>query len=113
MSTSTIAPLSNRADWTGTINILEAGEQVDTSEAMDLVIELEDPDTKTAVLTGSLGSGVTAQDTTKGVYTFAFAAPLTANLKQKNYWFAGLIKTPTQTLQLFKVQIPAYDGIVG
>jgi len=113
MSTSTIAPLSNRADWTGTINIMENGEQVDTSEATDLVIELEDPDTKTAVLTASLGSGVTAQDATKGIYTFSFAASLTANIKQKNYWFAALIKTSSQTLQLFKVQIPGYDGIVG
>jgi len=113
MNTATIAPLSNRADWTGTINVLENGEQVDTSEATDLLIELEDPDTRAAVLAGSLGNGVTAQDATKGVYTFSFPASLTADLKQKNYWFAGLIKTPSQTLQLFKVQIPAYEGIVG
>ena len=113
MSDSTIAFLSNRADWTGTINILENGEQANTSEATDLVIELEDIETGEAVLTGSLGSGVTAQDATLGVYTFSFAASLTKNLKPKNYWFAGLIKTPTQTLQLFKVKIPAYDGIVG
>jgi len=113
MNTSTIAPLSNRADWTGTINILENGEHVDTSEAIDLIVELEDPDTNVAVLTGSLGFGVTAQDATHGVYTFSFAASQTLNLKQKTYWFAGLIKTSSQTLQLFKVQIPAYDGIVG
>lgn len=113
MNTPTIASLSNRADWTGTINVMENGEQVDTSEATDLIIELEDPDTKTAVLTASLGSGVTAQDATKGIYTFSFAASLTSNLKQKNYWFAGLIKTSSQTLQLFKVQIQGYDGIVG
>ena len=113
MSTSTIAPLSNRADWSGTIYIKENGEAVDTSEATDLVIELEDPDTKTAVLTAGIGSGVTAQDPTQGTYTFAFTAAQTAAIKQKNYWFAGLIKTSTQTLQLFKVQIQAYDGIVG
>jgi len=113
MSTSTIASLSNRADWTGTINILENGEQVDTSEATDLVIELEDPDTKTAVLTASLGFGVATQDATKGIYTFTFTVAQTANIKQKNYWFAALIKTATQTLQLFKVQIQGYDGIVG
>lgn len=113
MSASNIALLSNRADWSGTINVLENGEQVDTSEAIELVIELEDPDTKTAVLTASLGSGVTAQDAAKGIYTFSFAASETAILKQKTYWFAGLIKTSSQTLQLFKVRIPACEGIVG
>ena len=113
MSISTIAPLSNRADWTGTINILENGDPVDTSEATDLRIELEDPERHCAVLSASLGSGVTAQDVSSGVYTFSFPAAQTAVLKQKTYWFAGLIVTPTQTLQLFKVRIPAYDGIVG
>ena len=111
--TRSILPLSNRADWSGTINVMENGETVDTSEATDLIIELEDPDTRTAVLAGSIGSGVTVQDATKGIYTFSFPASQTAVLKQKTYWFAGLIKTSTQTLQLFKVEIPAYDGIVG
>ena len=59
------------------------------------------------------GSGGGAQDGTKGVYTLSFRGSRTADLKQENYWFAGLIKTPSQTLQLFKVQIPAYEGIVG
>lgn len=55
----TNAPISNRADWTGAIFVVDAdtGEAVDVTDVDKVQIELEDPDTKCAVLSGSL-SGV-------------------------------------------------------
>lgn len=113
MNASILAPVSNRADWSGTILVQEDGTAVDTSEATDLVVELEDPDTGRAMLTASLGRGVSADDVTQGMYSFRFPAEQTAQLAAKTYWFAGLIKTSTQTLQLFKVRVRVQDGIVG
>lgn len=113
MTASTLIPVSNRADWSGTILVQEDGIAVDTSEATDLFVELEDPDTKRAMLTASLGRGVSAEDVTRGMYSFRFPADQTAQLDAKTYWFAGLIKTSSQTLQLFKVRVRVEDGIVG
>ncbi|MEM8813417.1 MAG: hypothetical protein AAGF59_12425 [Pseudomonadota bacterium] len=113
MNASTISPLSNRADWSGAIYVKENGEAVDTSSAIDLIVELEDPETGQVVLTASIGSGVVVQDPSVGTYTFTFHAAQTAGLKAKSYWFAAIIKTASQSLQLFKLRVPAYDGIVG
>lgn len=114
MSLAMMKP-SIKADWSGTISVLEGstGEAVDCSDMVDLLIEVEDPDTRTAVLTASLGNGVTAVDAATGEFTFTFTAAQMASLKPKSYLFGGIIKDATQTLQLFAVRVSTYEGVVG
>ena len=115
MSFNTMQRPSNKADWAGSIHVRDCktGDRVNTSDATSLTIEIEDPDTGEAVLTGTLGSEVTVVDATVGEYAFRFTASQMSQIKQKTYWFAGIIGDGTNTLQLFRRRINAYDGIVG
>ena len=115
MSFKTIQRPSNKADWAGSIYVCDSGsgDRVNTSDATSLTIEIEDPDTGVAVLTGRLGAEVTVVDATSGEYAFRFTASQMSQIKEKTYWFAGIIADQTNTLQLFRTRINAYDGIVG
>lgn len=106
---------STKADWAGSIYVRELNTNavIDTSDATSLTIELEDMDTGQAVLTGSIGSGVTTVDATQGEYAFRFTAAQMKNVEAKPYWFAGIIADGTNTLQLFRIRVTPYDGIVG
>ena len=108
--------ISNRADWLGTIYVVDAdnGDPVDVSSVTEIQIELEDPDTKCAALTGSLTGGeVVLQDAAGGIYTYSFPASKTRALEQKRYIFAGRIIAGSDTRQIFFTPLHVYDGVVG
>ena len=112
----TIAPISNRADWTGSIFVVDAdtGEAVDVTDVDNIQIELEDPDTQHPALSGSLTGGeVILEDAVGGIYSFRFPATQTRALKQQRYTFAARIIAGDDTRQLFVTPIQAYDGVVG
>lgn len=116
MSFGALLPISNKADWSGAIRVLNAdtGEPLDTTGISDIKIELEDPRTGNPVLTGSITTGeVVPQDELTGMYTFYFPASRTNVLNQQAFNFAGLVFKDGFTPQLFAVRINGYDGIVG
>ena len=117
MSISSLFPISNRADWNLSISLTDAetGETFDSSEITDMQLELEDPDTGCAVLTGSIATGeVTVVDAATGKYSAAFSYTKTASLRQGSYWLAALaILSDGSRRQLGKKEIPVIDGIVG
>ncbi len=111
-----LAPVSNKEDWVGAIYVVDAntGEGVDTTNATEIEIEVEDPRNNSRVLVGSLSNGeITAQDAATGVYTFLFPASRTAILNQQRYLFGGIMKIDDRTVQIFRRQIHVADGIVG
>ena len=112
---------STKADWAGSINVRHhrTHAEVDCTvlSGLSLKVELEDMDTGQAVLTGSIGSGVTTVDASKGKFTFEFLAAQMSNVQAKPYWFAGVISGTNSgalvTRQLFRIRVTPIDGIVG
>lgn len=108
--------ISNRADWLGAIEIVDAdtGAQINAESVTDLQIELADPESGSPRLTGSLiGGEVVAQDAAAGIYSFRFPASQTRALKAQTYVFAGRVTAGEDTRQLFLETIKAYDGVVA
>ena len=117
MSISTIAPIFNTADWLGNISLTDAatGETFDSSDITDLQMELQDPETGCALMTGSITTGeVTVEDATTGLYSFAFSYTKTEPLDQGTYYLGVLAILDDGTRrQLGFKEIPVMNGIVG
>jgi hypothetical protein len=108
-----LSPVSNKADWSDSIELTDdtTGALIDISGATAITLEVQDPQTGGAVLTASLGSGITLIST--GVFQWSFTAAQMSNLPEKTYDVGVLITMNSQTTQLVIGQLPVLDGVVG
>lgn len=107
--------ISTKAIWEGSISVVENGSPVDTSGITALKVVLQDMRSGREVMTGSLGSEVTAFDAPNGKYNFKFSVGQTSCLTPKTtYWFGAIVTdSEGDVRQLFRTRVTAYDGIVG
>lgn len=109
-----LAPVSNKGDWSESIELTDAtsGALIDISTASEITIEVRDVQSRSAVLTGTLTGGVITRIST-GVFQWSFTAAQMNALCEKNYEVGVLITMSGQTTQLVIGTLPVLDGIVG
>lgn len=112
MNTGTLPPVSSRADYIETYQILDEDDEtdpVDVSTASDITIEIRNMDSHAVLYTASLANGrVTHIET--GVFQWNFPASDMQNLCEQSYEIAGRITMDGETAQLFLMTLPVVTG---
>ena len=112
MFIGTLSPVSNRADWIDTFQLLdeETNEPIDTSDATAIIIEVRAPSTRCVVLTGSLSSGEIERVET-GTFQWHFTADRMRLLCPQDYEIGCTIVKDGITVQLLIGTLPVMDGV--
>lgn len=114
MYTGTLDPVSNRATWIVNYEItdVETGDLIDLSGVDEITIEIRDPKTQSAILTGTkTGGDIVISDT--GVFTWTFSATDMRTLCAKTYEVGCTLTDNSETVQLMIGTLPVYDGVVS
>lgn len=112
MYLGTLAPASNRAGFSRTFEVIDddTGDLIDLSDC-EIAFEARDPVSRTTVLSASVGSGVTVEDT--GVFNVAFTAAQMRALCSKTYEVGCTISNAdSEPQQIIIGSLPILDGIV-
>lgn len=108
----TIPPASNRAGFSRMFEIEddETGDPVDLSDC-EIVFAIRDPKSRSVMLTGSVGNGVTVTDT--GVFQVVFTATQMRALCAQTYEIGCTVSNDdSEPQQLIIGTLPVLDGIV-
>jgi hypothetical protein len=117
MQIDTLPPVSNRETWLGDYTLIDqdTGETIDLDGADEITITVRDPQTLTAMLTGTLSGGEIAVvgDSTDGVFEWRFERSQMAALQAKTYEVGLVIEADDDEIQLLIGRLPVLDGIVS
>lgn len=110
MLTGTLTPVSNQADWIESFEITddETGEQIDLSDATEIVIEIK-PQRGNAILTASL-TGDTVEFVEDGIFQWTFTADQMGTLCSATYDVRCRITKDDVVTQLIIGTLPVLDG---
>lgn len=114
MFTGQLPPVSNKATWVGSFELRDADtdDLIDISNASQITVEVRDPQSRSAVLSGSLTGGeVTRPDT--GIFDWTFSATQMRALCAKTYEVGATLTQNGETVQLIIGTLPVIDGIVS
>lgn len=113
MQIITLPPVSNRATWTETYQPLDSS----TSEPLnldidDIILEVEDPDTRSAVLSLSLNSGVIvlADDDGDDYLQWSLTYSQMETLCSKTYKLRLILEEDGGRVQAIIGRLPVLDG---
>ena len=87
-SAVTLPPVSNAEDWDEQLEIIdEDGTPLDLAGVSALELVVWDPDTRTTMLTGAIGSGLTIENSDNGIIAIHVGAGTMSAFAAKNYAF--------------------------
>ena len=111
MLTGTLTPVSNKADWAESFEILddETGEQIDLSDATEIVIEIKSKSRDNVLLSASL-TGDTVEFVEDGVFQWSFTAAQMTTLCSGTYDVRCRITKDAIVTQLIIGTLPVLDG---
>lgn len=112
MSQTTLPPVSNRAGWTLTRELVDedTGDAIDISTA-SIVVEIRDPFCDTSKLSATTSNGkVTITGT--GTFDAVFTVDDMGTLDAYTYKVGGTLTMSGETQQLFIYDLPVLDGVV-
>lgn len=109
-----LTPASNRATWSESYELTddEDGDEIDLSAVDEITLEVRDPDTKCAVLTGTKTGGDIVIVST-GVFQWRFEASAMRALCAKTYEVGCVIEQDDDEVQILIGTLPVLDGIVS
>lgn len=112
MLVTTLPPVSNRAGWSYSVEVLDddTGEPLALA-GLDIVFEVRD-DAERVVLSATIANGKLALVDT-GVFAAAFARDQMATLRPGTYRVGCTISDAGDTAQLIIGRLPVLDGIVS
>lgn len=111
MLTGTLTPVSNQADWIEAFEILddETDEQIDLSDATEIVIEIKSKPGNSVLLSASL-TGDTVEFVEDGIFQWSFTDTQMATLCSGTYDVRCRITKDAIVTQLLIGTLPVLDG---
>lgn len=113
MFQGTLDPISNRADWFGTIELIndDTGEVLENLDGISVKIEVRDDDRSYPLLTASTADGrVTFLG--GGVIQWHFPPSFLRNICAGSYDLGVIISRDGITVQQLIATLPIIDGVV-
>lgn len=113
MFTGTLSPASNRATWSESYELTDSdtGEAISLASVDEITLEVRDPDSGSAVLSGTMTGGEISIIAT-GIFQWRFEASAMRGLNPKTYEIGCVIEQDGDEVQILIGHLPVLDGIV-
>lgn len=110
MYQGTLAPVSNCATWSETVEIYDDGDNtlIDLSAATEILFEVSDH--HCPILKAKLSDGTLVLEQSLGMFSFSFTPEQMKVLCARTYNVGCTIAVAGETIQVIAAYLPVYDG---
>ena len=108
-----LEPISNREDWTETIQTLDENNAVVDITGATITFALRDKKTKVQVLSADTQDGITISNPTQGIFYWSFTVDDVHSVCPGTYDVGLVIEISGTSSQLFIGTVQVLDGVVS